>query len=75
MQALGVRAHRAALGAVNKRAYAAKAGVSLERLLHDRAFKEQHRVSPAICSPTEPALPQSQQLEPRVATDSVSRGD
>lgn len=45
LKALGVRAHRAALGAVNKRAYAAKAGVSLERLLHDRAFKEQHRVT------------------------------
>ncbi len=40
---LGERVRLIRIGAVTKAMYADRAGVSLERLLRDRAFKEQHR--------------------------------
>lgn len=40
----GMRVCRAALGTINKQCYAAYAGIDLERLQHDRAFKETHRL-------------------------------
>jgi len=45
LRSTGARVHVASLGAINKRAYAARTGVDLERLTTDRAFKEEHRLA------------------------------
>ena len=41
----GLRVHRTALGNMNKRLYAESAGIDLDRLMSDRAFKESHRIA------------------------------
>lgn len=41
----GLKVCRTALGNVNKQAYAQKVGIDVNRLMTDRAFKEEHRVA------------------------------
>lgn len=45
LESEGLAVTRRAAGSINKRAYAAEAGVDLERLEADREFKEAHRVA------------------------------
>jgi len=45
LEAAGVSVHRVALGSVNKRAYAERMGIDAQRLMNDRAFKEEHRIA------------------------------
>jgi phosphomevalonate kinase len=41
----GLKVHRAAIGDANKKLYSQKVGIDLERLKHDREFKEIHRIA------------------------------
>lgn len=45
LEAQGQRVSRVALGSINKRAFADKMGIDLERLRNDRVFKETHRLA------------------------------